>query len=165
MTFSVDLSENIRLPDLPAEEIFRTVAEEALRYTGCPYECEVSLTLTDDDTIREMNRIHRGIDKATDVLSFPFIDFASPADFKGLDPDSGCFDLDTDELVLGDIVISVDHVVSQAEEYGHSVKREFAFLIAHSMLHLQGFDHNEPDEAGLMEKAQNEILDSLGIRR
>ena len=67
--------------------------------------------------------------------------------------------------MLGDIMVSADHVIAQAEEYGHSVKREFAFLIAHSMLHLQGFDHIKADEAAEMEKAQNEILERLGIRR
>lgn len=166
MTFSVDVFDDIRLPDLPMEEVFRSVAREALKITGCPYECEVSLTLTDDAQIREMNRMYRNIDKSTDVLSFPFIDFDSPADFAGIeDRKDEYFNPDTDELVLGDIVISVDHVSAQAEEYGHSVKREFAFLIAHSMLHLQGFDHEEPEEADNMEKAQNEILDNLGIRR
>ena len=166
MTFSVEKYENITELNIPYEDIFRDVAKEALEFTGCPYECEVALTLTDDDGIHLMNREYRKVDKATDVLSFPLIDFEKPADFSHVEeafPDS--FNPDTGELMLGDIVISTDHVISQAEAYGHPVKREFAFLIAHSMLHLQGFDHEEPAEAELMYEAQEKILERLGIRR
>ena len=75
------------------------------------------------------------------------------------------FDLDTDELLLGDIMISVDKVFAQAEEYGHSVTREFCFLVAHSMLHLLGYDHMTPEEAAVMEAKQAKALDELGITR
>lgn len=166
MVFSVEVDEGINIPGITVSDIFRQTALEALRFTDCPYECEVSLTITDDDTIRTVNKEYRGIDKATDVLSFPFLEFKAPGDFSGvseLDPDS--FNPDTGDLMLGDIMVSADHVIAQAEDYGHSVKREFAFLIAHSMLHLQGFDHIKADDAAEMEKAQNEILERLGIRR
>ena len=102
----------------------------------CPYETEVSLLLTTDEEIKEINRMQRQIDRATDVLSFPMADYETPGDFSHLDEDAGLFHPDTGELMLGDIVISVDKVFEQAEEYGHSLLREYAFLIAHSMLHL-----------------------------
>ena len=166
MTFSVEVDDNTEPLDIPCSGIFEKVALGALEFAGCPYECEVNLTLTDDDTIRLMNKEYRSIDKATDVLSFPLLEYDKPGDFGHVEedyPDS--FNPDTGELMLGDIVISTDHVKAQAEAYGHTVEREFAFLIAHSMLHLQGFDHEEEKDAGLMEKAQEEILDRLGIRR
>ena len=166
MTFSVEMDEGITDPGIPYDEIFARVAGEALRYTGCPYECEVTLTLTDDEAIHLMNREYRNMDRATDVLSFPLLDFDEPADFSRVEDEfSDSFNPDTGELMLGDIVISTDHVISQAEAYGHTVEREFAFLIAHSMLHLQGFDHEEPEDGKVMEKAQEDILDRLGIRR
>ena len=166
MAFYVEKDEGIRELDLPLEELFEKVAGEALKYTGCPYECEADLTLTDDEGIREINRAQRNIDAPTDVLSFPFMEFDHPGDFSRAEEDyPDCFDPETGELMLGDIMISTDRVTAQAEEYGHSVKREYAFLIAHSMLHLQGFDHIEPEDAVIMEQAQKEILDRVGIRR
>ena len=113
-----------------------------------------------------MNREHRGIDRPTDVLSFPNVDYETPADFSGIeDSIEDYFDPESGELCLGDIVISVDKVLEQAKEYGHSPKREYAFLIAHSMLHLLGYDHMEPEEAAVMEHKQEEILNRLGITR
>ena len=95
------------------------------------------------------------------------IDYETPADFAFLEdsPVEDYFDPDTGELLLGDIVISVEKVMEQAEKYGHSVKRELAFLVAHSMLHLFGYDHMEPEEAARMEAKQREALDALGITR
>lgn len=149
------------------DEISRNVILRALEHEDCPYEAEVSLVITGDDDIRELNREHRHIDKSTDVLSFPMIDFPSPAEFSILEDESGdeYFNPDTGELMLGDIVISADHCIRQAEEYGHTVTREFAFLIAHSMLHLMGYDHMEPLEAKEMERRQEDILSSLNYLR
>ena len=106
------------------------------------------------------------MDSETDVLSFPNVDFAGEGEFD-MDPhrEADYFDPDTGELVLGDIMISVDRVLSQAEAYGHSVRREFAFLVAHSMLHLCGYDHMEEAEREIMEARQEEILAELGITR
>ena len=166
MTFSVEKDEGIADIGISCEEIFERVARGTLIYTGCPYECEVTLTLTDDEGIRLMNKEYRGMDRATDVLSFPLLEFNEPADFGRVEEEySDSFNPDTGELMLGDILISTDHVIAQAASYGNSAEREFAFLIAHSMLHLQGFDHEEPEEAAAMEKAQEDILDGLGIRR
>ena len=90
----------------------------------------------------------------------------TPGDFSFLEEDSeDCFDPDPGELLLGDIVISADKVAAQAEEYGHSRRREYAFLIAHSMLHLMGYDHMTPEDAAEMERLQEEILQQLGISR
>ncbi|MBQ9062569.1 MAG: rRNA maturation RNase YbeY [Eubacterium sp.] len=146
-------------------EIAERVAACALEQEKCPYEAEVSLSLVDDDEIHELNRTHRQIDRSTDVLSFPMIPFAQPAEYGFLEEMDDCFDPDSGLLMLGDIVIAVPHVYAQAEAYGHSVLREFAFLVAHSMLHLLGYDHMTPEEAEQMEKKQEAILDALSIRR
>lgn len=151
--------------DLNYQEVAQRVGDAVLDYEQCPYESEVELLLTMDEEIREMNREFRDIDRATDVLSFPMIAYESPADFAFLEEDESCFDPDTGELMLGNIVISKQKVVEQAEEYGHTVEREYAFLIAHSMLHLLGYDHMEEEECAVMEKKQREILDGLGITR
>ena len=151
--------------DLNYQEVAQRVGDAVLDYEQCPYESEVELLLTMDEEIREMNREFRDIDRATDVLSFPMIAYESPADFAFLEEDESCFDPDTGELMLGNIVISKQKVVEQAEEYGPTVEREYAFLIAHSMLHLLGYDHMEEEERAVMEKKQREILDGLGITR
>lgn len=148
------------------EDTARLVCQAVLEGEGCPYEAQVSIVLTDGRGIREMNREYRGIDRETDVLSFPNVDFEEEGVFD-IDEDSeaDCFDPETGELVLGDIMISVDRVYGQAQEYGHSVRREFAFLVAHSMLHLCGYDHMEEEERARMERRQEEILTGLGITR
>lgn len=152
--------------DIPFSFDYRKVAEDvidkALEVEEFPYEVEVSLVLTDDAAIHELNQQFREMDRSTDVLSFPMMDYPAPGDFSLLDLSATS---ENDELILGDIVISVDHVLSQAKEYGHSRKREYAFLIAHSMLHLMGYDHMTPDEATLMEEKQSYILDLLHITR
>ena len=151
--------------ELPYEEIIKNVVEEALDFEGCPFECEVNVLLTNDDEIETMNEEFRDIGRSTDVLSFPMIEYSSPADFEGFEDEIELFDPDTDELLLGDIVISMDHVYAQAEEYGHAPKRELAFLTAHSMLHLMGYDHMEDDEREVMENKQEGILKNCGYER
>ncbi|HIV22387.1 MAG TPA: rRNA maturation RNase YbeY [Candidatus Merdiplasma excrementigallinarum] len=152
---------------LPLEETARMVIEAALDELKCPYEAEVSLLITDNARIQEMNRQFRQIDRPTDVLSFPMIQFDQPGDFSFLEEEEPeeCFNPETGELVLGDIVISAEKVLEQAEEYGHSVKREYAFLIVHSVLHLTGYDHMVPEEAEWMEQRQRQILEQLHITR
>lgn len=152
--------------DFPKDELIVSVINEALDYVGCPYECSVNVLLTDDTGIRDMNRDFRGIDKATDVLSFPMLSFESPADFSGVEENPSEYaDPETGELVLGDIVISSERARAQAAEFGHSLKREVAFLTAHSMLHLCGYDHMDDAERSVMEQKQEEILIKLGITR
>lgn len=151
--------------ELDCEQIADTVVEGVLDYENCPYEAEVNLLLTMNKEIQEMNAQFREIDRATDVLSFPMIDFENTGEFDFLEEDDSYFNCDTGELMLGDIVISKEKVIAQAEEYGHTIKREYAFLIAHSMLHLLGYDHMEEQERLEMERKQKEILEQLGITR
>ena len=141
------------------------VAGKVLEMEKCPYEVQVNLVLTDNEEIKRVNTEFRNIQAPTDVLSFPMIPFESPGEYEIVEEDESYFDLDTDELLLGDIMISVDRVFSQAEEYGHSVTREFCFLVAHSMLHLLGYDHMTEEEAKVMEAKQAAALEELGIRR
>lgn len=151
--------------DLPCKELAERVIEAALDYVACPYEAEVNLLLTMNEEIREMNQNFRDIDKPTDVLSFPMIDYEQAGNFDFLEDVVDAFHPDTGELMLGDIVISKEKVISQAEEYGHSIEREYAFLIAHSMLHLFGYDHIDENERIEMEHKQKEILEQLQIVR
>lgn len=132
----------------------------------CPYEAQINLLLTDNAGIRAYNAQFRQIDRETDVLSFPNVDYEKPADFSGLKEGAAdYFDPESGELLLGDIIISADKVREQAEAYNHSEMREFSFLVAHSMLHLCGYDHMEEAEAKVMEEKQEAVLRSLGITR
>ena len=164
MTLYYEEEGSIRLP-FACQKLAEEVAEAVLNELGCPYEAEVNLLLTEDVQIREMNREFRHIDRATDVLSFPMTEYEIPGDFSHLEEQDDCFHPETGELVLGDIVISKEKVLSQAEEFGHTPRREFAFLIAHSMLHLSGYDHMEEDERSVMETLQRQILEKLNILR
>ena len=105
------------------------------------------------------------IDNPTDVLSFPMLSYETAGDFSKLEDDDTNFNPDTGEIMLGDIIISVDKVVEQAGNYGHSTEREFAFLILHSMLHLFGYDHMTPEDAAVMEEKQRNILEKMQILR
>lgn len=151
--------------DLPCKELAEKVINAALDYVDCPYETEVNLLLTMNDEIQEMNQNFRDIDRPTDVLSFPMVDYEEAGNFDFLEDVMEAFHPESGELMLGDIVISKEKVISQAEEYGHPIEREYAFLIAHSMLHLFGFDHMEEDERIVMEQKQKEILEILEIVR
>lgn len=146
----------------------KKVIEHILQKEGCPFDCEVNLTLTDNDGIQAVNKEFRDMDKPTDVLSFPNCDFDTPGEFSQFRDEDvyfDCFNPENDYFVLGDIMISRDKMLAQAEEYGHGVTREYAFLIAHSVLHLIGYDHMEEEEAKHMEAKQNEYLNDLGITR
>ena len=164
MTLIFEEEGELRL-DLPCEELATKVIEAALDYEECPYEVEVNLLLTMNDEIQEMNQNFRQIDRATDVLSFPMIDYEEAGNFEFLEDVMDAFHPESGELMLGDFVISKEKVISLAVEYGHSVEREYAFLIAHSMLHLFGYDHMEEDERLCMERMQKEILVNLQILR
>lgn len=151
--------------DFDYEEIITKVIDEAISYVDLPYESEVSVTITDSDRIKEINSEFRHIDKPTDVLSFPMIEYEKEAYFEDFEQRDDLFNPETGELMLGDIVLNIDRVKSQALEYGHSQIRELAFLTAHSMLHLFGYDHMKDDERIIMEKKQEEILSALSISR
>ena len=141
----------------PPEELERLIEEltcAALEEEEIDEDAEVSVTLVDNERIRELNSEHRGIDKETDVLSFPLGD----EDGFEVNPD-------TDAILLGDIVLSLEKAKAQAEEYGHSFRREVAFLITHSLFHLLGYDHMTPEEETEMFAKQESVLKKLGIMR
>ena len=165
MRITLERESDIPLP-FSEQEVAEAVISETLDYEDCPYEVQVNIILTNNDEIQQINLEQRGIDAPTDVLSFPMIEYAYHSDFTVLEADGmDSFDPDTGELILGDIVISVDKVIEQAEKYNHGVKREYAFLIAHSMLHLFGYDHMDELERENMELKQDEILTRLNITR
>ena len=154
MTLNFESEYEKELP-FDARKVAEKVFTFTMDYLGCPYEAEVSLLLTDDETIHQINKEQRDIDRATDVLSFPMTDYVTEGDFAFLEEEGAdCFHPETGELLLGDIVI-----------YGHSPLREYAFLIVHSLLHLVGYDHMEEQEAKRMEKKQADVLESMGITR
>ena len=165
MTILVENEVNREL-DFDYEEVIEAVINKTLETENCPYETEINVLLTGNGEIHTANKEFRGIDRPTDVLSFPMVDYEFPSDFSCVDKNPESYlNPETDELLLGDIMISVDKVYEQANEYGHSRKREFAFLIAHSMLHLLGYDHIDEAERKVMEVKQEAILDALGITR
>lgn len=141
--------------DFPLDtELIKKVAAAVLVQEHIKDDAEISFTLTDNATIHSLNLKHRGIDRPTDVLSFPLIDF----DYENIESIQGT-------LYLGDIIISIDKAKEQALEYGHSLERELAFLTAHSMLHLLGYDHMVPQEEKVMFAKQEAVLQALGISR
>ena len=165
MTFYVENETQVTFP-FNVEETVRIVCEAVLDEEKCPSEVQVNVVLTDNEGIREMNRECRKIDRETDVWSGPNVDVEREGVFeRDEDREADYFDPDSGELILGDIMISVDKVKEQAENYGHSLRREFAFLVAHSMLHLCGYDHMEEEEAKVMEAKQRDVLEGLGITR
>lgn len=165
MTFYVENETSVTLP-FSAEEIVKLVAEKVLDTEDCPYEAQINVLLTDNEGIHTFNKEYRGIDRETDVLSFPNLDFEKEGEFFiSEEQEADYFDPDTGELILGDIIISLDKVQEQSESYGHSLQREFAFLVAHSMLHLCGYDHMEEAEAAVMEQKQEAVLGALNITR
>lgn len=152
--------------DFDTKEILDAVMGQVLMMEDCPYEAQVNLLITGEEGICQFNREYRQIDAPTDVLSFPMISFEKEGDFKAAEQnEADCFDPESGELLLGDIIVSAPRVMEQAEKYGHSVKREFAFLVAHSMLHLCGYDHMEDEQAKVMETKQEQVLNALGITR
>lgn len=166
MTLQFEIETDNLLSELDLEKEAQDIILFTIDYLDCPYECEVNLTLTDNDGIHDLNREFRGIDRPTDVLSFPLVDYSEPLNFDGIeDRAEDYFNPDSGELMLGDIVISMEKVKEQAMEYGHSTRREYCFLIVHSMLHLFGYDHMEENERIIMENRQREILDAAGIFR
>ena len=165
MTSYVENETEMTFP-FDCREILESVMEEVLTSENCPYEAQVNLLITDNDGRQEYNRQFRDKDMPTDVLSFPMIPFRTEADFSvAEEAEADYFDPDSGELILGDIIISAERVFQQAESFGHSPKREFAFLTAHSLLHLCGYDHMVPEEAAVMEKKQEAVLEKLGITR
>lgn len=165
MTINID-KEVVLQFDFDEDSYVEKVILAALDYVGCPYEAEINVLFTDNEGIHEMNLEYRDIDRPTDVLSFPMVEYEEPGNFDTLEEtQEECFHPETGELLLGDIVLSYDKIKEQAKEYGHSELRELCFLVAHSMLHLAGYDHIEDAEREQMERMQKEILNQLEIFR
>ncbi len=166
---TIEIENEYEKPDVLEfdwEALLNKVVMGAMDYEPCPYEAELNILLTGNEEIHRINKEFRGIDRATDVLSFPMIEYEEPGNFDHCEDDTqDCFNPETGELVLGDIVISVDKVLEQAAAYGHSAERELAFLTAHSMFHLFGYDHMEEEERQVMEELQRDLLEQLGITR
>lgn len=155
MTIWIDNRSSEPFPQELAQAVEKMIIG-TLEYEGFQRPCEVSVSIVEDAEIRQINRQFRDIDRATDVLSFPLLSFQ-----EGEIPDTN----EKDEVLLGDIIISLERARAQAQEYGHSLKREIAFLTAHSMLHLLGYDHMTEDEEKEMFRRQRDILLSGGIPR
>ena len=132
---------------------------EIMKNEECNFDAEISFTFTDNEGIREINRDYRNIDRPTDVLSFPMLEFCDDETDVEYETENGL-------VLLGDIVISIERAKEQAQEFGHSLRRELAFLTAHSMLHLLGYDHvDDPVGEKMMIEKQDIALDALGITR
>ena len=147
------LLECVNEEDIKYEEMILKAAQAVLECENHTFDAEISVTLTNNEEIRKINSEHRGIDKETDVLSFPLYDFDVPSVFSEKQ-----VLIDGDVRVLGDIVISVEKIIEQAKEYDHSTKREMSYMTVHSMLHLLGYDHlDEGPQKKQMRQREEEI--------
>lgn len=152
--------------DFDYEKVADQVVSKVLKCESFPFACEVNLVLTGEEEIRQVNKDYRQIDRVTDVLSFPMLSYDKPADFDFLIKNPRLYqNPENEEVSLGDIMLCLPRMEEQAAEYGHSVLREYAFLLTHSMLHLLGYDHMTQDEAAQMEARQKVILEELDIKR
>lgn len=148
-------------------ERLSNVCDFSLKEEGVECQYQISLLFVDNEEIREINNETRNIDRATDVLSFPMLDFEDKKVFNEmyLNYDFDETFKDGDELILGDMVLSLERALEQSDEYGHSYEREVSYLVVHSILHLLGYDHMEEDDKKRMRKREEEILNKLQIRR
>lgn len=148
-----NIQDRIAITDDLADLVHRAISE-TLRSEEIDFDCEISLTYTDNEGIQELNRVHRNKDAATDVLSFPMFDPETEEIYA----------LDGAPAELGDIVISLERAREQAEEFGHSFERETAFLCVHSVLHLLGYDHERSEEEdAIMREKQRGVMRALGL--
>lgn len=142
------------------------VIEAAIRYEEFNFNYEVSVTITDNSGIREYNSQYRNIDRETDVLSFPMLEFDKKDiiahNFKVSEEDKNP---ENGNVVLGDIILSLEKAKQQAEEYGHSIEREVAFLTVHSVLHLLGYDHMIIEDEVIMRKEEEQVLSNMNLSR
>lgn len=166
MIFLDDRQNKINVTDNFSNKIKEAIIF-ALKEEGVKEECEISLVFVDNEGIKEINNETRNIDKVTDVLSFPMIDYPKNKVYKDvyLDHKFDSSYFDGDELLLGDIVLSLERANEQAIEFNHSFLRESCYLVIHSVLHLLGYDHMEEDEKKIMRKREEELLSKLNITR
>jgi probable rRNA maturation factor len=160
MTHQIIFDAEVDVP-VGLEEQLGTVITAALSAEGVDMPCEINVLVTDDEGIHAINLDMRSVDRSTDVLSFPEFDL-TPGEL----PDEEDADPGTGLIPLGDMVISMEHVTAQAKEYGHSNRRELAYLVTHSVLHLLGYDHlDEGPQKKQMRAREESILAELGITR
>lgn len=145
----------------------KKVIEFTLKEEEVNIECEISLVFVDNDEIKQINNDTRKINKETDVLSFPMLEYENQKVFKEMYKGYkfSQSDFDGDELVLGDVVLSLEKALEQSKEFNHSFEREASYLVVHSILHLLGYDHMEDDEKKIMRSREEEILNKLNIPR
>lgn len=143
------------------KRLVKRVISESLDYMGFEKNSEISVMFTDNEGIHELNKLHRDIDRPTDVLSFPMLEYDENGDIIEELREYG----ESGKLFLGDIVISLERAKEQAEEYGHSFEREVGFLTVHSMLHLLGYDHMVEEDEKEMFSYQSKILEEMGLNR
>ncbi len=142
------------------KNVIQNVVEKVLEQQGITMDTTLYVIITDDKDIQTLNREHRGIDASTDVLSFPLLSYTVPGNIEA---EPG--DYENGRLVLGDIVVSDEHARRQAQEYGHSIEREYGFLVAHSTLHLLGYDHETEPERAVMREKEEKALTALQLTR
>lgn len=164
MTITLE-NESGLLFDFPDQRLAEETVEAALTAEEFPYEAEVNILLVTKEEIQAINRQTRQIDAVTDVLSFPLMQNLTAGAYAQLEEDADNFNPDTGEALLGDVILCAEKIKEQAEAYGHSQKREFCFLIVHSILHLLGYDHMTETEAAVMEARQRHILQNMQILR
>lgn len=162
-----DNRQNIIEIDSELEDLVSDIICYALKEEGVLIPCEVSLVYIDDKGIWEINKEYRNVDRATDVLSFPMLEYRDHKVFKDLYKEFHFTEdfLDEGMLVLGDIVLSLERAKEQAVEYGHDFKREVCYLVVHSVLHLLGYDHMEEGDKLIMRGKEEEILMKFSISR
>lgn len=161
-----NMQSKVEAPEELKKQI-EAVIDFALKEEEVNQSYEISVLLVDNEEIKRINKEHRNIDKVTDVLSFPMLDYQKGNVFREVYKDFS-FDktfLDGENLVLGDIVLSMEKAREQSEEYGHSFFREVFYLIIHSVLHLLGYDHMTEEEKTLMRLREEQILEKLNIIR
>ncbi len=141
------------------EDIISRVILKTLDLEDFSEDCYVAVTITDDENIKIINNDQRGIDSATDVLSFPVLEFEDGEMLAGVG------DYFEDKLILGDIVLSAERAKQQSEQFGHSFEREVGYLVCHSVLHLLGYDHENEDEREVMRAKEEETLEKLSLKR
>ena len=166
MIYIDNRQEKISVSDTLSKEL-TNVIEFALKEEEVDIKCEVSLLFVDNEEIKEINKDTRGIDRETDVLSFPMLEYEDKKVFKDLYKDYkfSQSDFDGEELVLGDIVLSLEKALEQSKEYNHSFDREASYLVVHSVLHLLGYDHMEDEDKVIMRSREEDILNKLNITR
>lgn len=160
---TVDIYSQNEQDKIPVSEQLETMIEDVIKETlkseNFASDCMVSVTLTDNENIREINNEQRNIDSATDVLSFPVLEFENGELVENVG------DVFEDRLILGDIVVSLERAKQQCEEFGHSFEREVGYLVCHSVLHLLGYDHEDEAERAVMREKEENVMSKMMLSR